>query len=270
MFKIGDFSKLSQVSVKTLRYYDEIGLLSPAEVDRFTSYRYYTPGQLPRLNRILALKDLGLSLEQIGQVLNEALSPGELRGMLRMKQAELQQQVEADQARLARVAARLQQIEQENTMPTFEVILKQAPAQRIAALRDIVPNYGAQGPLWGELEAYLGQHQVRPVAPCFTVYYDEEYKERDADVEVCEPIAASLASGERVKVRDLPAMQVASLMMPGSYDQFTQAYSVLMGWIMQNGYRIVGPNREIYIRGHEHGVGPADYMTEIQFPVAKA
>lgn len=269
MFKIGDFSKLSQVSVKTLRYYDEIGLLSPAEVDRFTSYRYYTPSQLPRLNRILALKDLGLSLEQIGQVLNEALSPGELRGMLRMKQAELQQQVEADQARLARVAARLQQIEQENTMPTFEVVLKQAPAQRVAALRDIVPNYGAQGPLWAELETYLGQHQVRPIAPCFTVYYDEEYKERDVDVEVCEPIAAALASGDRVKVRDMPATQVASLVMNGSYDLFTQAYGALMGWIGSNGYRIVGPNREIYIRGHGHGVSPADYVTEIQVPVAK-
>ena len=95
MFRIGEFSKLSQVSVKTLRYYDQIGLLHPAEVDRFTSYRYYSTDQLHRLNRILALKDLGLSLEQIGLVLDHDLSPDELRGMLRMKQLELEQQVEA-------------------------------------------------------------------------------------------------------------------------------------------------------------------------------
>src|SRR2546427_5071593 len=93
MIRIGDFSKLSQVSIKTLRYYDEVGLLKPINVDRFTSYRYYAVSQLPRLNRILALKDLGLSLEQIAQVLDEGVSPEQLRGMLRLKRAELQQHI---------------------------------------------------------------------------------------------------------------------------------------------------------------------------------
>jgi len=98
--------------VKTLRYYDEIGLLKPAQVDRFTGYRYYSEDQLPRLNRILALKDLGLSLEQIGRLLDDDLPPAQLRGMLRLKQAEIQQCVEEEQARLARVEMRLRQIEQ--------------------------------------------------------------------------------------------------------------------------------------------------------------
>ncbi len=138
MFRIGEFSKLSQVSVKTLRYYDQIGLLHPAEVDRFSSYRYYSTEQLHRLNRILALKDLGLSLEQISQVFDHDLSPDELRGMLRLKQSELQQQVEDQQARLDRVAARLRQIEQEGKMPTNEVTLKEVPALRIASVRDVV------------------------------------------------------------------------------------------------------------------------------------
>ncbi|HBK59780.1 MAG TPA: MerR family transcriptional regulator, partial [Firmicutes bacterium] len=90
MLKIGDFSRLSLVSVKTLRYYDELGLLKPSRVHDFTGYRYYTAEQLPRLNRILALKDLGLSLEQIGVLLNKEVSSEELRGMLRLKQAEVQ------------------------------------------------------------------------------------------------------------------------------------------------------------------------------------
>jgi DNA-binding transcriptional MerR regulator len=106
MFKIGDFSKLSRVSVKTLRYYDEVGLLKPIQIDRFTGYRFYSVDQLPRLNRILALKDLGFSLEQIGRLLDEELPPSELRGMLRLKQGELQQQVDEQQSRLARVEAR--------------------------------------------------------------------------------------------------------------------------------------------------------------------
>ncbi|MDX9955787.1 MAG: helix-turn-helix domain-containing protein, partial [Anaerolineae bacterium] len=103
MLKIGDFSKLAQVSVKTLRYYAELGLLKPAWIDRFTSYRYYAPEQLPRLNRILALKDLGFSLDQITVLLRKELPADELRGMLRMKAAELEQLVQAEQARLARI-----------------------------------------------------------------------------------------------------------------------------------------------------------------------
>src|SRR4249919_3466947 len=115
MIRIGDFSKLSQVSIKTLRYYDEMGLFKPINVDRFTGYRYYSASQLPRLNRILALGDLGLSLDQIAQVLDEGVSPKQLRGMLRLKRTQLQQHIAGEQARLARVEARLNAIELEVT-----------------------------------------------------------------------------------------------------------------------------------------------------------
>src|ERR1700694_3877511 len=103
MFKIGDFSKLSMVSVKALRYYDELGLLRPERVDEFTGYRYYAAGQLTRLNRILVLKDLGLSLQQIALLLDQELSADQIRGMLRLKQSELRQQIDDGRARLARV-----------------------------------------------------------------------------------------------------------------------------------------------------------------------
>ena len=102
MFKISDFSKLSQVSMRTLRYYDEIGLLKPVHVDEDTGYRYYLVEQLSRLQRILALKDLGFELAQIVQVLDEDLPPEQLRGMLRLKQLEIQQRILAEQERLAR------------------------------------------------------------------------------------------------------------------------------------------------------------------------
>ena len=93
MFKIGDFAKLSRVPVKTLRYYDEIGLLEAVDVDRFTRYRYYSIEQLAQLNRILVLKELGFSLEQIGQLLSDNLTPEQLKGMLRLRRAEVEQQV---------------------------------------------------------------------------------------------------------------------------------------------------------------------------------
>src|SRR5260370_37426600 len=89
VFKIGEFSRLSLVSVKALRYYDELGLLKPARIDESTGYRYYSASQLTRLNRILAMKDMAVSLEQIALLLDKELSPDQIRGRLVLKQVEL-------------------------------------------------------------------------------------------------------------------------------------------------------------------------------------
>src|SRR5262245_17147378 len=124
MISIGDFSKLGQVTVKTLRFYDEVGLLQPERVDACNGSRYYVFEPLARLNTILALKDLGLSLEQIRDLLAQGLPPEQLRGMLRLKLAEIGGRVQDEQARLARVAARLRQIEREPGMSHYEVVVK--------------------------------------------------------------------------------------------------------------------------------------------------
>src|SRR5262245_5332211 len=110
MFKIGEFSRLSRVSVRMLRHYDQLGLLTPSQTDRFTNYRYYSAEQLPRLNRILALRDLGFSLEQIAEMLDEDLSQDQLLGMLRLKRTELEQQMQIEESRLARLEARIRQM----------------------------------------------------------------------------------------------------------------------------------------------------------------
>ena len=174
MFKIRDLSRLSQVPVKTLRYYDEIGLLKPAEVDTFTGYRYYSADQLPRLNRILALKDLGLSLTQIARLLDDNLPPDQIRGMLRLKQTELEQQVQEDQSRLVRVEWRLKQIEEEEAMSTQEMLLKTTRATKVASIREVIPTYSDVGRLFGEIFVHLGQHGVEPTAPPFAIYFDPE------------------------------------------------------------------------------------------------
>jgi DNA-binding transcriptional MerR regulator len=174
MIRIGLFSKLSQVPVKTLRYYDEIGLLEPAEIDSFTDYRYYSVIQLPRLNRILALKDLGLSLNQIAQLLTEELPVEQLRGMLRLKQVEIQQRMGQEEEKLARVAARLRQIEQENKMSNYDVVIKKVEPQRIASVRDVIPSYPEQGHLWQELETVMVQSKIKSTGPCLTLYHTDE------------------------------------------------------------------------------------------------
>ncbi|MFQ6059174.1 MAG: GyrI-like domain-containing protein, partial [Anaerolineae bacterium] len=226
--------------------------------------------QLPRLNRILALKDLGLSLAQVAELLDGDLPPAQIRGMLRLKQAELQQQVQEEQARLARVEWRLKQIEQEGTMSAQEVALKKIPALTVASVRDVIPTYGDCGQLYGEIFAYLGQHRVRPAGPPLTIYYDQEYRERDVDVEAAVPVARSVPAGDRVTCRELPAVEeMACIVHQGSYDTIGEAYNRLMTWIEANGYRICGPNREVYVRGPEPGRDPSTYVTEVQFPVEK-
>jgi DNA-binding transcriptional MerR regulator len=270
MLKIGDFAKLSQVTVKTLRYYDEMGLIKPIEIDRFTGYRYYTFDQLPRLNRILALKDLGLSLEQVAQVLECDLSAEQLRGMLRLKQVELQQRLQEEQERLARVEARLRQIEQENQMSTYEVVIKKVEPVNVASVRDIIPAYPEQGRLWEELERQLRIQNVTPIGPCFTLYHSDE---PEIDAEVCEPVGSLVAARGRLQSRQLPAVEtMACVVHHGPFVTIGEAYTAILKWIEANGYQIIGPGREIYLQPPTQPGSQTDpgTVTEVQFPVEKA
>jgi effector-binding domain-containing protein len=274
MIKIGDFSKLSQVTVKTLHHYDQLGLLKPVHDDRFTGYRYYAVEQLPRLNRILALKDLGLSLQQIAQLLADDLPATEIRGMLKLKQAEVQQQLVAEQARLARIEVRLRQIEQEQCMPTHEVVIKKIEPQLVAGVRDVIPDRSMTTPvfnrLFDEVLGYVEQQGGKFAGPALDLWHDMEHCDRDIQVEAAVPIQERLPASDRVRVYELPAVEtMASVIHQGSFDGFGEAYSAILQWIEANGYRIVGPNREIYLQYDRTG-NPAEYVTEIQFPVAKA
>ena len=140
MLKIGDFSRLGQVSVDTLRHYDTLGLLKPTEVDPLTGYRYYAYHQLGRLNRILALKDLGLSLDQIAPMLEGEVSAEQLKGMLKLKRAEIEEHIDSEHERLARVEARMKQIESEARLPSHDVVIKNVRPQSERGSREEVPS----------------------------------------------------------------------------------------------------------------------------------
>jgi DNA-binding transcriptional MerR regulator len=271
MFRIGEFSKLSHVTIKTLRHYDKQGLLKPTEVDPFTGYRYYSADQLPRLNRILALKGMGLSLDEIGRLLEKDLPIDEMRGILRLKQSQLQAQLEEQQAQLDIVAWRLNQMEREETMTAQEITIKRIPAIRAACLRDTIPTYSAVGELFEEAYGFLGQHGVQIIGAPFEMCHDEEYREQDVDVEIAVPVAGDIPAGSRLVVRDLPAVESAACMVhQGPYETLTASYGHLMEWLEANGYRICAPTREVYVRGPDEATTPADYITEIQAPVEKA
>lgn len=200
-----------------------------------------------------------------------------MRGMLKLRQAEIRQRVQEETERLERVEARLRQIEQEEDMSKYDVVIKKVEPLKVASARGVVPTPPEQGPLWHELGEYLTRRGVRSTGPCLSLYHDDEYKERDWDIEACEPIGADLPETERVKVRVLPAVEtMACTIHHGPFTTIGEAYNAMMKWVEANGYRICGPGREVYLREAERsnqvGVSQTDpeTVTEIQFPVEKA
>lgn len=278
MFKIGDFSQLGQVSIRTLRLYDELGLLRPAQIDKFTGYRFYSVEQLPRLNRILALKDLGLSLDQIGDLLKRDLPVEQLRGMLMLKQAEIKTQMQEMQAQMRRVAARLKQIEQEGQPPQYEVVIKSVEAQTILSARGIVPTLsdmvGIRCRLYEDLYRWLNDHAVRALEPEMAIYHNSEYVEQDIDMEAATPIdsaATDRPDDGHVIVRELPAVEtMATVIHRGDMWDVGQAMAALYTWIGQHGYASNGPYRELHLFWRELEVETAqfaDITIEMQVPI---
>ena len=266
MLKIGEFSRLVGVPVKTLRYYDEIGLFKSDYIDEQTGYRFYSFEQLPRLNRLLALKDLGMSLNQIDQMLKEDLSADQLRGMLLLKQVELEDMARDIRERIDRVDARLSLIETEDKMPDYEVVIKTVEPVLVASSQEAIPDYETIGPVMGRLYngvvAHIVKHKGQFAGPGMTVWHE------NLKAEATLPIKKTIPEGDDVKVHELPGDQMACLVHHGGFEGFPLAYQAGVQWIEANGYEITGPNREVYLQFRPDG-DPKDYVTEIQFPVAK-
>jgi DNA-binding transcriptional MerR regulator len=284
MFKIGDFSQLGQVSIRTLRLYDELGLLRPAQIDKFTGYRFYSIEQLPRLNRILALKDLGLSLEQIGDLLKRDLPADRLREMLKTKQTDIARQMREMQSQLRRVEARLKQIEQEGQSPKYEVVIKSVAAQTILSARGIVPTLddmvGLRCRLYEDVYHWLADHAVRPLEPEMAIYHNSEYVEQDIDMEAAIPIESigpiesappDRLLNDRVTVRELPAVEtMATVIHRGEMWDVGQAITALYTWLGQHGYASNGPYRELHLFWRELEIETTQFenvTVEMQVPI---
>ncbi|WP_433424021.1 MerR family transcriptional regulator [Microtetraspora malaysiensis] len=270
MFIIGDFARLGRVSVRMLRHYDALGLLRPARVDQDTGYRYYEAGQLSRLHRLIALKDLGLSLQQVGQILQEKVGTEELHGMLRLRRAELAAQVADDTARLARVEARLRAIETEGGMPA-DVIIKSTPAVRLAELSGIAESYESDKigpvvqPLYVELCRRLDQAGIAIVGPSIAYY---EQVPEGVRVHAGAPVNIEKGESHGFDVVDVPAIEQAAVIVHhGPMENVDATFQRLARWIEDNGYRSHGIAREVYLK---YGDGdPSTWVTELQEAVTR-
>lgn len=267
--KIGDFARLGQVTVQTLRHYDDLGLLKPVEVDAFTGYRYYTLEQLSRLNRVLALKDFGLSLEQIAQLLAQDLPPSELRGMLKLKQSELREQVRDQIDRLERIEARLQMLEQENAALPYDIVLRRVEPLLIASVRGFLPTYWDATPLWMELAEKMSRAGLTTAGPYFSIYHATEPQ---IDTEACVPVTSAAREQSILPVYELPAVeQMACTIHYGPFTGLINGFTALFQWVNVNGYQIAGPDREIYLRhpSKTDFANDTQAVTELQLPVSR-
>ncbi|MFF8032313.1 MULTISPECIES: MerR family transcriptional regulator [unclassified Streptomyces] len=270
MFTIGDFARHGRVSVRMLRHYDATGLLRPAHVDPATGYRYYTAAQLARLNRVIALKDLGFTLQQVQAILDEKVTTEELRAMLRLRRAELEAAMTAAAARLAQVEARLRSIESEGQMPSNDVVLKSLPSVRVAELTGVAPDFDTIGPviqpLYDELFRRLEAAGIAPSGP--GVAYYEDAPDGGILIHAGVEVSAPLSEDDGLQIVDLPPVeQAATVMHRGSMETVLPTVQTLGRWIDANGYRSVGYPREINLECPDNH---DEWVTELQEPVSRA
>jgi DNA-binding transcriptional MerR regulator len=275
MFRIGEFSKIAQVPGSLLRYYDEIGLFKPAHIDQWTGYRYYSTRQLPRLHRILALKELGLTLDQVARLVDEEVSAAEIRGMLTLKKAQVEQTLHEEMTRLRSLEARLQQIDASSSS-AFDIVLKSVPSQGYLALREVLPNANAALIIMRELIQMLPERAERNLLGHFTtVVYSETLESDSLDIELgavftgADDVTVPLLNQRLLRVRQLPEIAtMATVVRIGGFEQNCKSYGAIGLWVENNGYRISGPGREVLIQPPR--TQQLDEMvTEIQFPVER-
>lgn len=268
MFKIGEFSKLTQVSIRMLRYYDETGLLKPAETDPFTKYRLYSTEQIPVLNQIIFLRNLGFNVSEITLALSR-WNDGFIAEQLEKKQQEIENAIRVEQAKLANIQLAKKDIELNRIKINYNVSLKSVPSYHVLSLRRIVPNYYAEGELWGELTAFAEQQGVPILNKPFTIYHDTDYRETDVDMEICAPVAQT---GENIygfvyrHTEPIPIM--ACTMVYGSFENIASAYVSFAKWLEEHHqYQMLGQSRQIVHRGPWNEEDPDKYLIEIQIPL---
>ena len=266
MYQIGIFSKMNYITTKTLRHYDEIGLLKPEYVDELTGYRYYTSNQIPRINKIIALKQIGMDLTQIQKIIDD---PSSVELILKIKEGELKKLIEETREKLDNVNNYIKRIEGELIMK-YNPVIKSLPEAIVASMRfkaksydeyfDIIPKMGEE---MGKAGAVCAQPEY-----CFNIYHDGEYKETDIDVEVCEAVVDYCQDSDMVKFKKIEKVEKAlCILHKGPYKNFKDAYVFAYEWIKDNNYEIADSPRESYIDGIWNKENEEDWLTEIQITI---
>ena len=271
MFRIGEFSKLTQVSIRMLRYYDETGLLKPAEIDYITNYRLYSTEQIPVLNKIIFLRDLGYNVSEIALALKN-WNDEYIKNVLEKKYAETEKAIKAEQDILKKIEQAKIDIKQGKMAIHCSVAIKEIPSYQVFSLRRIVADYYAEGRLWKEMTEYTEKNNIFVSENTFSIYHDTEYKEQDVDIEVCvhvERMGENQNGFVFRKTEPVPIM--ACTMVYGDFGNIAGAYHAFANWLQKhNQYKMSGQSRQIVHRGPWNEEKADNYLTEIQIPLEKS
>jgi len=268
LYRIGEFSKMSKTTIKTLHYYDEVSLLKPEVIDKFTNYRFYTSSQLIKLHRIQCYRQIGLSIDEIRMI----LSGGDSESILQKRKNELISELENGQNQLSRIEFILSGQEEKSFM-NYQGIIKQTPECIVYSKRMVIPSYDSYFeviPKIGE-EVTKANPNMKCSVPeyCFIIYHDGEYKEKNIDVEYCEAVESLGNETETIKFKKMPAITVLSVLHKGAYSKLGNVYAYAFKWVEENGYVVNGNPRESYIDGIWNKENEDDWLTELQLPIVK-
>ena len=273
MYSIGEFSRIAQVSKRLLRYYNEIGLFQPIKVEPASGHRYYSASQLPELNRILVLKELGLSLDQIRRFIKDDISLEEIQGMLLMKKAELEQQVLDELRRIRTIESRLKQIQDRATYVS-DVVVKQVSQQKLVGIRKVLSTAESGDDFfWSVMNALPAGNNVTYGAMTIVLHEDGISSDR-TDVEMgrllhkTDHAPLTTYNGMTLAERSLPEATVATFIPPTDSCGKLLGYNAIGEWVEANHYAFAGPVRLVFLELPKQP-GDSDFVTEIQFPIRK-
>lgn len=268
MFLIGEFSKLTQISVRMLRYYDETGLLKPEKTDPMTGYRMYSAQQIPALNRIIYLRDSGFQVSEIAAALAQK-DDAHLARMLDEKQKEIEKGIQEEFGKLKRIEMAREELLGGKTDMHYNICIKTVPSYPVLSLRRVIPDYYAEGSLWQELSDFALRNRIQVSDQTFSIYHDAEYKEQDVDVELCAPVKKLGESRDGFTYRMTePFPTMACTMVYGPFSNIAGAYLAFAEWLQKNSrYQMSCQTRQIVHRGPWNEENAENYLTEVQIPL---
>jgi len=271
LFRIGEFSNLVRVSPRMLRHYEKCGLFSPAQIDAETGYRLYAAGQVPFVGRITALRDMGFSIQQIGEILPRFDDKGYLDKVLRERAAELRLDIKASHYRLKKLMEMSGELRKERNIMLYEVELKKLEAVKVISLRGIIPHYNEESILWEKLAMYIAENNIACHSDGYSVYYDDAYMEANPDVEVAIPVDKLGESRGEFVYKEYPAIELAAtLRFSGPFDGgYDAAGEKLAHWMEENGYAFAGNLRGHVLVSPDEQSDPERWLTQLEVSVRK-
>lgn len=269
MLKIGDFSKLTQISIRMLRYYDEFGLLKPASVDEFTGYRYYSVNQLAVANKISSLKAMGFSLAEIAKIISQHENKAAVLEFLETRRIEALSQLEDAKRRITLIETAAERIRKDEKTMEYSVAIKDFPQMYAASVRKVIPTYNDEGMLWQILreETKDMNLQFDSSSLCMALFYDEGFKEENVDVEILMTVKGKYADTENVKFKTIAPCKAATVIFKGIYNEISEANNAIAAYINDNGYEFKGTMFNIYHVSPAQTNNPDEYVTEVCWPV---